>query len=150
MRSMDRASRLPYHGVRPQTGGRGGRQGPLQLSSTCVRLSTQRLLRQWPTRDTMPDPRSLRVGDLVRFVAFPEEWSRKGWTAPSASVSLMRRLIRRTSPSRIAEIDGAGLPCVHVRIRQRSRTTHHSWLIAETTGWRRVRRRVPSARGSRR
>jgi hypothetical protein len=28
----------------------------------------------------MPDPTTLKVGDRIRFIAVPDEWSRKGYT----------------------------------------------------------------------
>ena len=89
----------------------------------------------------MSDPKSLKVGDLVRFTALPDEWSRAGHTVHSESVAFMRAMVRRTWPSRVAEIDEHGNPQIHARLRVRGRLHFHSWSITESTGWRLVGRR---------
>ena len=89
----------------------------------------------------MPDPKCLKVGDLVRFTALPDEWSRPGFTVHRESVAFMRAMIRRTWPSRVAEIDDYGQPWIHARLRLRGRLHHHSWGIMESTGWHLVRHR---------
>lgn len=89
----------------------------------------------------MPDPRLLRVGDRVCFVALPEEWSREGHTVAADSQALMVRLIARRPPARIAAIDVAGYPVIEARLRARRRIHYHWWTITESTGWRLVKRR---------
>ena len=37
----------------------------------------------------MPDPKCLKVGDLVRFTALPDEWSRPGFWVHRESVTFM-------------------------------------------------------------
>lgn len=91
----------------------------------------------------MPEPQSLKVGDLVRFVTLPEEWSRPGYTIHAESISFMKDMIRRSWPSRVWMIDEYGQPWIQARIRKRTRTHYHSWAIMESTGWRLVNRRVP-------
>jgi hypothetical protein len=89
----------------------------------------------------MPDPRSLKVGDLVRFVALPEEWSRPGCGVHRESVAFMKTMIRRSWPSRVYTIDEYGYPWIRARLRQRGVIHHHDWMITDATSWRRVNRR---------
>jgi hypothetical protein len=91
----------------------------------------------------MPDPRTLRVGQRVRFVAFPDEWRARGWSVPTGSKALMRTLITRGRPCRVAHIDEDGYPWIDARTRRAGgRLVYHRWRIAEATGWVRVRRRT--------
>lgn len=53
----------------------------------------------------MPNPRELTVGDLVRFTALPDEWSRPGYALHRESLSFMKTLIRRKFPSRVYQVD---------------------------------------------
>ena len=91
---------------------------------------------------TMPDPLSLRIGDLVRFVSILDEWSHPGIRIPRESMLFMNEMIQRTWPSRISRIDESGYPWIEARIRQRGRIHYHAWLITESTGWRRVNRSI--------
>jgi hypothetical protein len=91
---------------------------------------------------TMPDPHFLKVGDLVRFVALPDEWSRPDYSVHRESVAFMKVLIKRSWPSRKARIDEYGSPWVEVRISQHGKLDYHSWAILESTDWRLVKRRV--------
>ncbi len=61
----------------------------------------------------MPDPKSLKVGDLVRFTALPDEWTRPGFYVHRDSIMFMKAMIKRTWPSRISEIDEYGRPVIH-------------------------------------
>jgi hypothetical protein len=91
----------------------------------------------------MPDPKSLKVGDRVRFVAIPAEWSQPGFAVHAFDRSFMKQMIRRTWPSRVYEIDEYGQPWISARIREKDGKLHfHSWAIFESTGWRLVNRRV--------
>lgn len=93
----------------------------------------------------MPNPADLEVGDRIRFVAQPDEWSAPGYVVQSESVELLRTLVARRHSSRIARIDERGTPWIEVRTRDEGGRTHwHAWSITERTGWMRV---VP--RGSR-
>jgi hypothetical protein len=56
----------------------------------------------------MPDPKSLKVGDRVRFVSIPTEWSQPGFTVQRCVRSFMKKMIRRAWPSRVSEIDEYG------------------------------------------
>ena len=90
----------------------------------------------------MPDPKALKVGDLVRFVTLPDEWSRPAHATPRDSIAFMKAMIKRTWPSRIARIDEYGYPWIEARIFRRGKWDYHSWAIIELTGWRRVERRA--------
>ena len=54
----------------------------------------------------MPDPKTLEVGDRVRFVALPDEWQTPGITLPGEDVAFMKAMVARTWPSRVYWIDG--------------------------------------------
>jgi hypothetical protein len=43
----------------------------------------------------MPDPKSLKVGDRVRFVSIPTEWSAPGYVVPREDMTFMKRMIKR-------------------------------------------------------
>ncbi|MEM6673929.1 MAG: hypothetical protein AAF726_13880 [Planctomycetota bacterium] len=84
----------------------------------------------------MPDPRELKVGDRVRFVSLPDEWSEPGYHVDPESVALMRALIERGRPARVASIVD-GFPSIEARLRNAAGTLdHHSWMIQESSGWR--------------
>jgi len=89
----------------------------------------------------MPDPRSLKVGDRVRFVSLPEEWSHPEFHVPREDLIFMNSMIQRTWPSRVSEIDEFGYPWIRARMRTRGKVHHHRWMISEATGWRRVEHR---------
>ena len=86
--------------------------------------------------DDMPDPLSLKIGDRVRFTSLPEERSLADYSTPRESICFMKRMLKRTWPSRVAEIGEYGNPWIHARIRVRGKVHHHSWSILESTGWR--------------
>jgi hypothetical protein len=94
----------------------------------------------------MPDPTTLKVGDRIRFIALPDEWSREGHTVLPEDRSFMKVLIKRARESRVAEIDEYGRPWIHARLRVRGRLQYHSWLVVESSGWRLVQRRGRLAR----
>lgn len=88
----------------------------------------------------MPDSKTLKVGDFVRFIALPDEWSRPGYTTPRDSLAFMKVMITRNWPSRIARIDEYGYPWIEARIARRGKWHYHTWAILESTGWRLVKR----------
>jgi hypothetical protein len=90
----------------------------------------------------MPDPRRLKVGDQVRFVAIPDEWLRRNRALHRDSLAFMKNMISRKSPSRIWRIDDSGYPWIRARMMYRGKPHYHSWLITESSGWRLVRRRT--------
>lgn len=89
----------------------------------------------------MPDPRTLKVGDLVRFVKLPDEWADPNYFTHPETRAFMKRMIKRAWPSRVAWIDKDGYPWIEARMRQRGRLYYHSYGIYRSTGWRRVKRR---------
>src|SRR5688572_10108266 len=76
----------------------------------------------------MPDPSKLKVGDRVRFISLPEEWSRPGYRTPRESAGFMKTMIRRGYSSRIFKIEHGG-PWIAARLRRRGRWEHHTWGI---------------------
>jgi hypothetical protein len=89
----------------------------------------------------MPDPRTLKVGDLIRFTELPEEWSQPKNTIHRDTIRFMKAMIRRSKPSRIREIDEWGTPWIRAFSIERGKRSYHSYGILESTGWRRVVRR---------
>jgi len=90
----------------------------------------------------MPDPKRLKIGDLVKFVALPDEWQAPNYHVHEESVEFMKVMIARRWPSRVCEIDDWGNPWISARIREEGEIRLHSWAIVEKTGWRLVRRRT--------
>ncbi len=97
----------------------------------------------------MPNPKYLKVGDLVRFVGLPDEWSQKGFSVSHDDVLFMKKLIMRSWPSRVSMIDEYGDPWISARIRERGKYYFHTWKIAESTGWRQVKRKKAERDGIR-
>ncbi len=89
----------------------------------------------------MPDPKKLKVGDKVKFVALPDEWSASDSKVHSDSIAFMKTMIARKSPSRVCKIHEDGYPWIQARMKDGDRITHHEWGIYEKTGWRLVRKR---------
>ena len=86
----------------------------------------------------MPDPKTLKVGDKVRFISVPKEWSDPKITVHRDDVKFMKAIIARGRPSRIYEVDEYGTPWVAMRLQGLSGLEHHTWGIMEKTGWRKV------------
>lgn len=87
----------------------------------------------------MPDPRSLQIGDRIRFLALPDEWRQPGCTVHRESRAFMKLLISRRRIVTISSRDDYGQPWFQVRLRADGRMHEHSWAVMETTGWRKVR-----------
>jgi hypothetical protein len=87
----------------------------------------------------VPDPRKLKVGDRVRFVAMADEWSQPNYKLPRADREFMKAMIKRQFPSRIDHIDEFGFPWIIARLK--GGRDLHMWGIMESTGWRRVKKR---------
>jgi hypothetical protein len=90
----------------------------------------------------MPDPKLLKVGDRVRFVSIPTEWSAPGYDVPREDMTFMKRMIKRTRPSRVYQLDYLGYPWIRAVMRHGKKTVYHFWMISDSTGWRKVSRRV--------
>lgn len=86
----------------------------------------------------MPDPKTLKVGDLVRFVELPAEWAAAGCAVSADSVELMKRLIGRPWPARVCRVDQEGYPWIRAVTIDGGRRFYHDWMIRESTGWRQV------------
>ncbi|HRP62361.1 MAG TPA: hypothetical protein PK400_03630 [Phycisphaerales bacterium] len=89
----------------------------------------------------MPDPRELKPGDRVRFIAIPEEWSQPNVTVPEESHAFMKEMIKRRFSSRVDRIDEYGHPWIEAKIKVGEQIEWHSWAITELTGWRKVKKR---------
>ena len=92
----------------------------------------------------VPDPKSLKVGHLIRFVAGPEEWSQPSVRIQAEDSRFMRQMICRRWPSLVYKVDADGYPWIRAIIRERGRRYYHYWMITESTGWLQVNRRVGS------
>ena len=90
----------------------------------------------------MLDPRTLKVGDKIRFISMPDEWAELECHIPRESRRLMEHMLLRRFPSRVCQIDEHGWAGIAVRLRIDGKIEHHSWAIREKTGWRKVRRRT--------
>jgi hypothetical protein len=92
----------------------------------------------------MLDPKSLKVGDQVRFVSIPDEWSAPAYVVPREDLTFYKKMIERRWPSRVYQLDYLGYPWIRAITHARGNAVYHSWMIAESTGWRRVNRRQTS------
>jgi hypothetical protein len=90
----------------------------------------------------MPDPRTLRKGDKIRFIGIPDEWTIPGCKVPRESMRFMKHMLMRKFPSRIYEIDEYGYPWIAARFKIKGKIVHHTWVIKENTGWIKVRKRT--------
>lgn len=90
----------------------------------------------------MRDPKRLKVGDKIKFVTLPDEWSAPGVRVPPESIAFMKKLIARKWPSRICRIEEDGYPWIQARMKDGDELVHHGWGIYEKTGWRLVRKRL--------
>src|SRR5580704_11884257 len=96
----------------------------------------------------MPDPKSLKVGDRVRFVSIPPEWSAPGYVVPREDMIFMKRMIKRSWPSRVYERDYLGYPWIRAVMRHGKKKVFHFWMIADIDGWRKVDSRKVTSRSS--
>ena len=90
----------------------------------------------------MPNPEDLKVGDKVRFIGMPEEWSDPHFRPPKKSKRFMKYLLQRKSPSLVSWIDEYGHPWIEARLTISGKHEHHTWAIFEKTGWRKVKKRT--------
>lgn len=90
----------------------------------------------------MPDPSKLKVGDRIRFVSIPDEWSNPEYHVHKETREFMEAMVKRSSSSRICKIDEHGRPCINARIKDEKCILHHYWGIVEHTGWRKVERKM--------
>jgi hypothetical protein len=86
----------------------------------------------------MLNPKNIKINDKIKFISIPEEWSTKNYNIFPEDRTFMKKLIKRSLPCRISEIDKYGNPCVHVKFKNKNKYEYHSWVITEKTGWRKV------------
>jgi len=86
----------------------------------------------------MPNPRTLKIGDRVRFISIPEEWKQPGYGIQRESIAFMKRMLKRATPVRVTIIDEYGTPWISAITIERGKRNYHSWAITEETGWRMV------------
>ena len=80
-------------------------------------------------RDAKPWQR-LKVGDQVRFVAMPSEFSTPGYYVHPHTLSVYRRLIARRRPVRVFKIDEWKFPWIRCQFRRKDgRWEYHSLAI---------------------
>lgn len=92
----------------------------------------------------MPDPRRLRVGDRLVYVALPAHWARPDVGVPASSRRFLRAIVARGRSVRVHRKDDDGYPWFRARLRRPDGgVEHHEWGVFETTGWRRVAPRKP-------
>lgn len=88
--------------------------------------------------EKMPSPDTLKVGDRVRFIALPDEWSEPSYGIHPDSISFMKRMLKRATPVRVTMIDEFGTPWIDAVTIERGKRHSHSWAITEETGWRKI------------
>ena len=86
--------------------------------------------------------RNLRVGDRIRIVRVPSEFSRLGYTVHPSTVRLYRLLVKRGRSLRIAEWMG-DMPWIHCRVRRKNGEMEFHYLGINRTedSWVLVKRR---------
>jgi hypothetical protein len=88
--------------------------------------------------------RKLKVGDRIRVVRMPSEFTRPGYVVAAMTKKLYRDLIARGRSLRIAEIDGDGRPLVSCRFRLKDGRWEYHYLAVDDDSWVQVRPRLPS------
>ena len=96
----------------------------------------------------MPDPKSLKVGDRVRFVSTPTAWFAPNRVVPREDTDFMKRMIKRTWPSRVYKIDYLGYPWIRANMWHGKKPVFHFWMITDIDGWRKVDSRKDTSRSS--
>jgi hypothetical protein len=85
--------------------------------------------------------RDLQVGDRVRIVQLPSDWSRPDWRVDASTRRLYRWLIERRRSVRVSRLDEYGQPWIWCRSRQSGgRWIHHALALADDS-WVRVKPR---------
>jgi hypothetical protein len=92
--------------------------------------------------------RKLRVGDHVRFVGLPMDFSKPGYYVHRDTLRVYRLLIERRRPARVAFLRDWGdwkVPWIRCRFRGKDgRIEYHSLAIDHDDGWVRVKHRPKS------
>jgi hypothetical protein len=96
-----------------------------------------------PAMNTDPELwRSLKVGDRVRFVHMPTDFTRPGYGIHQETLDAYRRLIERNRPLRVYKIDDWKLPWVQFRFRLKGGRIEYHSLAVNHDGLVRVRSRT--------
>ena len=80
----------------------------------------------------------LRVGDRVRIVRMPNDFSRPDYYVHATTRRVYRLLIARGRPLRVFKVDESGLPWVQCRFRRRNGSWEHHSLAINDDSWVRV------------
>jgi hypothetical protein len=76
----------------------------------------------------------LKVGDRVRLVHMPTEFSRPGYLIYPCTLRAYRRVIARRRPQRIFQIDAWGVPWISFRFRMKNGKWEGHWLAVNHDG----------------
>ena len=91
------------------------------------------------------DWRRLRVGDRIRFVSMPTEFSRPGYFVHPETLRVYRRLIERRRPVRVAFLDDwddSKAPWIRCQFRRKDGRIEYHSLMINHDGWVRVKSRA--------
>ena len=86
----------------------------------------------------------LRVGDRIRFVSMPTEFSQPGYFVHKDTLRVYRRLIARRRSVRVAFLGDWGdwkVPWIRCRFRRKDGRIEYHALAINHDGWVRVRSR---------
>lgn len=98
-----------------------------------------------PARKTpaKADWKTLRIGDRIRFVGLPSEFSKPGYHVAPETIRIYRMLVNG-KPVRVDDIDEYGAPWISTKTRECDGVHEHSLRI-DHDGWVRVRSRKTGA-----
>ena len=88
---------------------------------------------------------ALRVGDRVRVVRLPLFQGIRGAGLLPETRRLYRKLITRSRPSRVFQIDEYGVPWIYCKFRRKSGKWEMHWLAINDDSWVHVNRRRRTA-----
>jgi hypothetical protein len=89
----------------------------------------------------------LKVGDHVRLVHMPTEFSRPGYFVHRDTLRAYRRVIARGRPQRVFKIDACGTPWISFRFRMKNGKWEHLELAVNHDRLVLVRRRFTASGG---
>ena len=76
----------------------------------------------------------LKIGDRVRLVDMPTEFSRPDCFVHRHTLRAYRRVIARGRPQRIFQIDAWGTPWISFRFKMKNGRWQHHWLVVNHDG----------------
>ena len=97
-----------------------------------------------PLATMSDDWRKLRVGDRIRIVSMPSEFSRPGRFVHQDTLRVYRRLIERGRSVRVAYLEQWGestAPWIRCQFRQKDGSIEYHSLMINHDGWVRVKPR---------